>query len=107
MNDPSSPAPIADPLALALGPLGLAPSGIGPVQFGDDGAVGAQTALPPDHPAWQRDVVSISARARAVLAALRPVVVRIVTFWDHAVRSAGLGGGRTVEVDPSGCYRLR
>jgi len=64
------------------------------------------SSLPRDHPAWQRDVLSVSARARAVLAQLRPVVVRVLTFWDHVVRSV-VAGGRRVEVDPSGCYRLR
>ena len=64
------------------------------------------SSLPRDHPAWQRDLLSVSARARAVLAQLRPVVVRVLTFWDHVVRAA-LVGGRRVEVDPSGCYRVR
>ncbi len=64
------------------------------------------SSLPRDHPAWQRDVLSVSARARAVLAQLRPVVVRVLTFWDHVVRAA-IVGGRRVEVDPSGCYRVR
>lgn len=110
MNDPSGmndPRTAADPLAFAAGPLALATSGIGPAQLADDGAIDAQTALPADHPAWQRDVVAISARARAVLSTLRPVVVRIVTFWDHVVRGVGVSGNRTLEVDPSGCYRLR
>ena len=64
------------------------------------------SSLPRDHPAWQRDVLSVSARARAVLAQLRPVVVRVLTFWDHVVRGAAVGG-RCVEVDASGCYRVR
>jgi hypothetical protein len=103
MNDPRGTA-LADPLALAL----AAAPGIVPAQLVDDGAIDAQTqiALPVDHPAWQRDVVGISARARAVLASLRPVVVKIVTFWDHVARSVRVGDGRRVEVDPSGCYRL-
>ena len=62
--------------------------------------------LPRDHPAWQRDVLAVSARVRAILAQLRPVAVRVLTFWDHAVRSIAVGR-RRVEVDPSGCYRLR
>jgi hypothetical protein len=64
------------------------------------------SSLPRDHPAWQRDVLSVSARARAVLARLRPIAVRVLTFWDHAVRRA-FAGGRRIEVDPSGCYRVR
>ena len=62
-------------------------------------------ALPHDHPAWQRDVVSVSARTRALLAALQPVVVRVRTFWDHAVRAVTVGA-RGVEVDASGSYRV-
>ena len=65
------------------------------------------SGLPADHPEWQRDAVLISARVRALLASLRPVVVRVLGFWDHVVRSVGLGGGRRLEIDPSGCYRLR
>jgi hypothetical protein len=107
MNDPSGlndprGAPITDSFVFGL----VGTGGISPTQL-DDGAIDAQTALPADHPAWQRDVVAISARARAVLTTLRPVVVRIVTFWDHVVRGVGVSGKRTLEVDPSGCYRLR
>jgi hypothetical protein len=63
-------------------------------------------ALPGDHPAWQRDVVSISARVRALIAAMRPVIVKVLSFWDHRFGDITLGG-RTFGVDPSGCYRLR
>jgi hypothetical protein len=63
-------------------------------------------SLPRDHPAWQRDVLSVSARARELIARLRPVTVRVLTFWDHVLRGI-LVGGRRVEVDPSGSYRLR
>ena len=63
-------------------------------------------SLPRDHPAWQRDVIAVSARARELLARLRPVTVRVLTFWDHVLRGI-LVGGRRVEVDPSGSYRLR
>ncbi|HEY0614340.1 MAG TPA: hypothetical protein VGC96_06850 [Candidatus Elarobacter sp.] len=62
-------------------------------------------SLPREHPVWQRDCCSISARTRAVLASLRPVVVRVLTFWDHAIRSIPVRG-RRLDVDPSGCYRL-
>ena len=61
--------------------------------------------LPRDHPAWQRDVLAVSSRVRAILAQLRPIAVRVLTFWDHAVRSTSVRG-RRLEVDPSGCYRL-
>jgi hypothetical protein len=63
-------------------------------------------SLPTDHPAWQRDVLSISSRARAMMAALRPIAVRVLTFWDHNVREIMLGA-RNFGIDPSGCYRLR
>ena len=67
----------------------------------------ADAGLPADHPEWQRDAVLVSARVRAVLASLRPLVVRVLCFWDHVVRSVALGGGRRLEIDPSGSYRLR
>ena len=63
-------------------------------------------SLPRDHPAWQRDVLAVSSRVRAMLGGLRPVAVRVLTFWDHLVRGISIGE-RYVEVDPSGCYRLR
>ncbi len=62
--------------------------------------------LPGDHPAWQRDVLSLSSRARAVVAALRPLVVKVLTFWDHRFGDIIIGA-RTFGVDASGCYRLR
>ena len=61
--------------------------------------------LPRDHPPWMRDAVAISARARQLLAKLKPMTVRVLTFWDHAVRSIAIGG-RTVCVDASGSYRI-
>ncbi len=63
-------------------------------------------SLPRDHPAWQRDVLSVSARARQTIARLRPAVVRVLTFWDHLRRGVSIAG-RTLEIDPSGSYRLR
>jgi hypothetical protein len=63
-------------------------------------------SLPRDHPAWQRDVLSVSARARQMLARLRPLVVQVLTFWDHVRRGVAVAG-RTLEIDPSGSYRLR
>ena len=50
--------------------------------------------------------ISISARARTVLAQLRPVVLRVLSYWDHRVREIALGG-RRLAVDPAGSYRLR
>jgi len=63
-------------------------------------------ALPRDQPAWPRDMLAVSARVRAMLAALRPVVVRVLNFWDHATSALRLGT-RTLEIDLAGCYRLR
>ena len=36
---------------------------------------------------------------------LRPVIVRVLSFWDHRIRSI-MVGNRCVQVDPSGCYRV-
>ncbi len=68
----------------------------------DGGEVGAR--LSAATPAWQRDVVAVSARVRALLDTLRPIVIGVLTFWDHALRSVRIGG-RRLEIDPSGSYR--
>ena len=73
---------------------------------GDVEPEGYDVSVAADQPAWQRDAVSVSARVRALLATLRPAVVQVLTFWDHVVRSVRVGN-RVVEVDPSGCYRVR
>jgi hypothetical protein len=65
-----------------------------------------EPSLPGDHPAWQRDVVSISARARAFIATLRPIVVKVLCFWDHRFGDIAIGT-RAFGVDAAGCYRLR
>jgi hypothetical protein len=100
MKDAAAPGPARDANALAIAPLAVGPAHVADVD------AELHATLPRDHPAWQRDVLSVSARARAVVAALRPVIVRALTFWDHALRSISVGG-RRVEVDPSGCYRVR
>lgn len=61
--------------------------------------------LPRDHPHWVRDTVSISSRARALFATLKPIATRVLSFWDHAIRSLTVRGG-TLRVDPSGSYRF-
>lgn len=61
--------------------------------------------LPHDHPAWIRDAVALSIRARELLAKLKPVAVKILTFWDHAIRSITVGN-RRLTIDASGSYRL-
>jgi hypothetical protein len=98
VNDPSALAPV-DP-ALVY-PLAVAPA-LPPI---DADAAGLPD-LPADHPPWQRDVVSISSRTRALIATIVPVVVRTLAYWDHRLREIALGG-RSLSVDPAGCYRLR
>ncbi|HTV72600.1 MAG TPA: hypothetical protein VME66_02705 [Candidatus Acidoferrales bacterium] len=61
--------------------------------------------LPSDHPAWSKDTISLSQRFRAIVAQCKPLAVRVLTFWDHHVRSI-LVGGRRLAVDASGSYRL-
>jgi hypothetical protein len=100
MSDTARSGPALEAAALAL----AAPP-IAPAQIADVGAEFPAT-LPRDHPAWQRDMLAVSARVRAALANVRPAVVRVLTFWDHVVRSVSVGG-RRIEVDPSGCYRRR
>ena len=62
-------------------------------------------ALPSDHPAWMKDTLSLSQRARVLFAKLKPVVVKVYRFWDHRVRSAVVAG-RRLSVDASGSYRV-
>jgi hypothetical protein len=99
MNETSPALAPLDP-ALVY-PLAVAPA-LPPV---DPEAAGLPD-LPADHPQWQRDVISMSTRARAALATIVPVVVRALTFWDHRLRELTLGT-RTLGIDPAGCYRLR
>lgn len=61
--------------------------------------------LPREHPKWVKDALAVSQRARTIVARLKPVAVRILTFWDHHVRGVSVGG-RRLEVDVSGSYRL-
>jgi hypothetical protein len=94
--------------ALAAQAAGLDPrilTGIAPASIDLD-APDRPSTLPTDHPVWQRDVLSISSRTRALLGALKPVAVKVIAFWDHAVRTLRLAGG-TLTIDPSGCYRMR
>ena len=62
-------------------------------------------SLPHEHPRWVKDSLAVSQRARAIIARLRPIAIRILTFWDHRVRSAFVGGIH-VRIDPSGSYRI-
>jgi len=74
-----------------------------PIALDADVEIGNQ--LPADHPPWSKDTLSLSARARALLSRMRPVVIKVLTFWDHRLRSIFVGG-RKVSVDASGSYRL-
>jgi len=82
-------------------PLGAAEPAL-PVQL--DPEAEPDSRLPADHPAWARDVVSISQRARDLFARLRPVAIRIFSAWEHRVRSMFVAG-RRVSIDASGSYR--
>lgn len=88
-------------------------AGVEPIAFdaiagvrADIDAPDLQPSLPSDHPSWQRDVLSISTRARALIATLRPLAIKVLSFWDHRFGDITIGA-RTFGVDPSGCYRLR
>ncbi|MEA2785021.1 MAG: hypothetical protein QOF71_1125, partial [Candidatus Eremiobacteraeota bacterium] len=100
MKEASAPGPALDPAALAIAPLAVTAAHI------PDADPELHATLPRDHPAWQRDILSVSARARAIIAGLRPAVVRVLAFWDHVVRAVVIGR-RRLEIDQSGCYRLR
>jgi len=61
--------------------------------------------LPREHPRWVKDALAISQRARVLLTRLKPLAVRVLTFWDHHVRGLRVGN-RSLSVDGSGSYRL-
>ena len=94
-----------DPRGQPAGQTGatLAPSALQPVVLDPDSELGHD--LPSDHPPWPRDSISLSQRARALFASLRPVVIRVVTYWEQRVRALTIQG-RTLNVDTSGSYRI-
>ena len=61
--------------------------------------------LPREHPKWVRDALAVSQRGRQLLTRLRPIAVRVLTFWDHHVRSIAIGA-QQLSVDASGSYRM-
>jgi len=61
--------------------------------------------LPRDHPKWVKDALAVSYRARRLLARVRPVAIRVLTFWDHQLRGVSIAGSR-LTVDFSGSYKL-
>lgn len=81
----------------------LAAQQIPPLAFDLDLEAGHR--LPPDHPPWPRDLVSLSQRARAMLARIKPVVIEVIAAWQHRLRSI-IVGGRRVAIDATGCYRV-
>ncbi|HTV92848.1 MAG TPA: hypothetical protein VMG98_09050 [Verrucomicrobiae bacterium] len=95
-GEESRPA-LSQPHAAAIAPEAAVPA------IGESEA--ETSLLPRDHPKWARDAVTVSQRAREIIARLRPVAIKILTFWDHRVRSAFIGGAR-VSIDPSGSYRV-
>ena len=94
------------PAALAVDPALVYPPAFVPPLPPIDAEAAGVPELPADHPPWQRDVVSLSSRARTLLASVVPVVVRTLSYWDHRIREIAFGP-RTLAVDPAGCYRLR
>jgi hypothetical protein len=75
------------------------------LQIGPDLDADGGNTLPADHPAWAKDVLSLSARFRGLLAQVKPAAIRVLTFWDHRLRSINVCG-RRLSVDASGCYRM-
>ncbi|HVS46988.1 MAG TPA: hypothetical protein VMS32_10005 [Verrucomicrobiae bacterium] len=61
--------------------------------------------LPRDLPPWAKDAIAVSQRARDLIARFKPVVIGVLTFWDHRIRSAFVAGKR-IAIDPSGSYKL-
>jgi hypothetical protein len=61
--------------------------------------------LPREHPKWVNDAVAVSQRARQLVTRLKPVIIRVLAFWDHRARGIAIGG-RELTVDFSGSYRL-
>lgn len=90
-------------LGTAAGAL-VSPPVVGALAFDDEDRFGGPE-LPNDHPAWLRDAVSLSQRARALVVRLKPIVMHVVGAWEHRVRTIVVAG-RTVSVDASGSYRM-
>ena len=91
---------------IAADPALVYPPALLPVLPPIDAEAAGVPEFPAEHPPWQRDIVSISSRARALIANLVPVVVRTLSYWDHRIREVAFGA-RTLSVDPAGCYRIR
>lgn len=72
---------------------------------GEGEEIRAPVTLPPGHPAWPRDLLSLTRRARAALAALPRVIVQVLGGWDHPLREALIEGSLVV-VEAAGTYRV-
>ena len=57
-----------------------------------------------EQPAWVRDAVLLSTRARALLERVRVVLVAVLNYWDHEGRHISIGGTQ-LHIDASGSYR--
>ncbi len=63
------------------------------------------STLPSDFPAWVRDAVILSDPLRLVMVGLRPVVLKLVRYWDQRIRTVKVDG-RTISLEDHGGYRL-
>jgi hypothetical protein len=104
MRKSVTPAPLAttDPRTAALAPRVRVEDIARPSLLDDER--GNRVSLPTDHPEWRPDILSLSNRAKALLARIKPFVIRVMTFWDHRATTMELDN-ITLEVDASGSYR--
>jgi hypothetical protein len=61
--------------------------------------------LPREHPKWIKDGMVVSQRAKQLLERVKPIPLRVLRFWDHAVRSLTILD-RRISIDSSGSYRM-
>jgi hypothetical protein len=76
------------------------------VPAASDAEFDSGTQLPRDHPKWVRDTLTVSQRARDLIARLRPIALAVLSFWDHRSRSAVVAGSRLC-IDASGSYHIQ
>jgi hypothetical protein len=70
----------------------------GSIDVDEDSDLGSSAG---DIPLWQRDTISLSARARQLIGRIKPTIIRVLSFWDHRVTRLTIGD-RTLVVDGSG-----
>lgn len=61
--------------------------------------------LPREHPKWVRDALAVSQRARRIASQLKPLAMRVLTFWEHRSHAIFVGG-RKLSIDAAGSYRI-